>query len=71
MDVKPSSLLVIDMNTIYNTSHRENSRGLGGIQVAHNNSRLRHTNSLIYSCVIIQLMARGHEWARLDLVGHE
>ena len=64
MDVKPSSLLVIDMNTIYNTSHREKSRGQGVIRVAHNNSSLRLTNSQIQTCVIIQLIARGHKWER-------
>ena len=44
IDVKQSSILFIDMNTIYNTSHRENLIGIGGIFVYHNKERPRLIN---------------------------
>ena len=45
IDVKPYSILFINMNTIYNTPQREDSRGLGLIWVDPNKERIILTNS--------------------------
>ena len=47
IDVKPYSILFINMNTIYNTSQERKSSALEAIQIAHNMVGLDVTNSPI------------------------